>query len=536
MEKHTVQRIESSRGRARVAVLERRSDALWAAFVLATMALLLALAVMLSTAASAQGYKIPSGPEAPPTDENLQLLQRISKGVSTVSQKASEAVVFVSVYKTVKGMPFGMIDPFDFFYGPGSPFGQPPGGGNRRGGPQQPERREGGLGSGFFIDMDKGYILTNNHVIQDADEIQLKLANEETYEGKIVGRDRNTDVAVVQIKDPKFNRARLSALSFADSDKVAVGDFALALGAPFGLEASISFGVISAVSRGTLDITKLGNFIQTDAAINPGNSGGPLINMAGQVIGMNTAIYSRSGAYNGIGFAVPSNFARRVAEQLINEGRVIRGYMGVALQPIDPELHKSLGLAKDTTGSLVARVVKGGPADKAGLEPGDVITAVAGKKVRSDSEVVNAIGLMKPGTATDMTVMREGKTRTVRVTVERWPNEDQVAAGDNGGDDQAPDSRDGREGPFGLSVSKITPMLKERWRFETDHGLVVVAVGQDSAAARAGLQPGDLILQAAGKKVTDLDSLSRAVKGAGSRVLLRIERGGNFFFVPVRTQ
>ena len=499
-----------------------------------------ALLTQSSTSNAQNNYRIAHANEAQPTDENLLLLQRISRGVSTVSQKASQAVVFVSVYKTVKGMPFGMVDPFDFFFGPGNPFGQqqPPPGGRPPGGgrPGQPERREGGLGSGFIFDLEKGYILTNNHVIQDADEIQLKLANEETYEGRIVGRDRNTDVAVVQIKDKDFNRKGLGSLSFADSEKVAVGDFALALGAPFGLEASISFGVVSAVSRGTLDITKLGNFIQTDAAINPGNSGGPLINMAGQVIGMNTAIYSRSGGYNGIGFAVPANFARRVAEQLINEGRVIRGYVGVALQPLDPELHKSLGLAKDTSGSLVARVVKGGPADKAGIEPGDVITAVEGRPVRNDSDVVNAIGLMRPGTAINLAVTRDGKTRQVKVPVERWPSEDQ-ASGEGSGDDNDDQPRgDGREGPFGLGVSSITPMLRERFRFETDHGLVVVSVKPDSPAARAGLQAGDLILQAAGRKITDLDSLNKATRGAGARVLLRIERGGNFFFVPVRTK
>jgi serine protease Do len=498
----------------------------------------LLVAGSLSPGDVALGYTMKKSANSHNGDENLQTLQRLSKGVATIAQRANQAIVFVSVYKTVEGRPFGMVDPFDFFFGPGGPGGpmdrpgQPPRGGRGNGRGEPPQRREGGLGSGFFFDLDKGFILTNNHVVQDADEIQLKLANGETYEGKIVGRDKNTDIAVVQVKDKSFNKKGLAELDFGNSDNLSVGDFVVALGAPYGLEASLSFGVVSAVGRGNLDITKLGNFIQTDAAINPGNSGGPLLDMSGHVIGVNTAIYSRTGSYNGIGFAVPANLARHVGEQLINEGRVPRGYMGVALQPLDPELHKSLGLARDTTGSLVARVVKGGPGDKAGLEPGDVITAMNGKQVKTDSDVVNTIGLMKPGSKTDLTVIRNGKKRQLSVLVERWPDEMDDQGGRSGRDDGGKPS--GKSMPFGMSVSKLSPPLRERFRFESETGVVIVEVKPDSSAARAGLQPGDVILQANNRPVKDPDSLLSVAKDPGARVLLRIERAGQYFFVPLR--
>jgi serine protease Do len=473
-------------------------------------------------------------------DENLQTLQKLSKGVATIAQRANEAIVFVSVYKTVQGMPFDQVDPFEFFFGPNGPGGQggqldpqnPRGrGGRPNGRGEAPQRREGGLGSGFFFDLEKGYILTNNHVVQDADEIQLKLANGETYEGKIVGRDKNTDIAVVQVKDKSFNKKGLGELDFGDSDKMSVGDFVVALGAPYGLEASLSFGVVSAIGRGNLDITKLGNFIQTDAAINPGNSGGPLLDMSAHVIGINTAIYSRTGSYNGIGFAVPANLGRRVAEQLVNEGRVPRGYMGVALQAIDPELHKSLGLAREVTGSLVARVVKGGPGDKGGLQPGDVIIALNSKSVKTDSDIVNTIGLMKPATKAEMTIIRDGKKKNLTVTVEKWPDEfdDQgLSRGEQGS------SKPGKATPFGMSVSKVSPTLRERYRFESETGVVITEVKPDSPAARAGLQPGDVILQANNKAIRDTDAFAQSSKDPSSRMLLRIERSGQYFFVPLR--
>ncbi|MCX6124612.1 MAG: trypsin-like peptidase domain-containing protein, partial [Proteobacteria bacterium] len=372
----------------------------------------------------------------------------------------------------------------------------------------------------------QGYIMTNNHVIQDADEIQLKLANGDTHEGKIIGRDPNTDVAIVQIKEKTFNKTGLSQLVLANSDESSTGDLVVAVGAPYGLEASISFGIISALGRGNLQITAMGNFIQTDAAINPGNSGGPLLNTNGQVLGMNTAIYSKTGGYNGIGFAVPSNLARKIADQLINSGKVVRGYLGVGLQSIDAELHKSLGLPKDASGTLVARIVEGGPADKAGLEPGDVIVSVNKQTMKNDSDVTSAIGLMTPGTTADLAIYRNGKAKTIAAKVAEFPSDDQPVSVKEKAATSA----------FGLSVQKLTPDLKERFNLDSKVGLVVTAVQDGGEAARVGIQAGDLILQVNGKPISEVGQFKSLVASSGARALLRIERSGQYFFVPLKNK
>ena len=488
-------------------------------FILPFIALLL-LAVI-GPANWTLAYSLPANTEKPLNDENIQALQKISKGVSTVANHAEKAVVFVSVYKTVRGLPPGMIDPFEFF------FGNPNGGMQRRGEPRQ-QKREEGLGSGFIIDLNQGYIMTNNHVVQDADEIQLKFPNGDSHEAKIVGRDPNTDIAIVQVKEKSFNKNGLSQLILGNSDSVEVGDFAVAVGAPYGLEASVSFGIISAIGRGSLSITQMGNFIQTDAAINPGNSGGPLLNASGQVIGMNTAIYSRSGGYNGIGFAVPSNLARRIAEQLIGGGKVTRGYIGVGLQPIDTELQKSLNLPKDSAGTLVARVVDGGPADKAGIEPGDVITAVNKKAVRNESEAINAIGLMSPGASVNLTIVRNGKTREVVAKIGEYPSDDvQIAKGKNVGREET---------AFGLTLQKLTPESRQKHNLDSKQGLLVLSVAESSEGERVGLQPGDLIMAVNNKPVADIQMFKNLIKQSGNRILLRIERAGQYFFVPLRNK
>jgi serine protease Do len=470
------------------------------------------------TSSTSPAYSLPSNQEKPLNDENIQALQKISRGVSTVARHAEKAVVFVSVYKTTRGLPPGMVDPFEFFFGM-------PGNGRGRGEPR--EKKEEGLGSGFIIDLNQGYIMTNNHVVQDADVIQLKLPNGDTHEAKIVGRDPNTDVAIVQIKEKNFNKNGLSQLILGDSDSVNVGDFSIAVGAPYGLEASVSFGIISAMGRGSLQITSMGNFIQTDAAINPGNSGGPLLNTTGQAIGMNTAIYSRSGGYNGIGFAVPSNLARRIAEQLISSGKVSRGYIGVQLQPIDPELQKSLNLPKDSTGSIVARVVEGGPADKAGIEPGDVITSINKQTVKTPSDATNSIGLMPPGTNANFSIIRNGKSKEITAKIADFPGESTPVKTKAIGREDA---------PFGMMLQKLTPESRERYHLDSKQGLLVVDVIEGSEAERVELQKGDLILAVNGKPVNDLAGFKALIKQSSARILLRIERGGQYFFVPLKNK
>ncbi len=504
--------------------------------------------VLIGTAALLSGragaYTIPVPGEGKP-DEDLQELQRLSRGVAAIAKKANQAIVFVSVFKTLKGNPMGQVDPFEFFFGPGyrggpDDEGQPPPKGGRGKGGQggRPERREGGLGSGFIIDLAKGYIITNNHVVQGADEIQLKLANGQSYEGKIVGRDANTDVAVVQVKSKDYVKLGLGQLALGDSDKSVVGDFVVALGAPFGLEASLSFGVVSAVGRGNLDIAKFGNFIQTDAAINPGNSGGPLLGMTGQVIGMNTAIYSRSGAYNGIGFAVPANLVRTVAEQLISGGHFNRGYLGVYLQPIDEDLSGGLNLPGGFVGgALVKQVAKGSPAEKGGLESGDVITEVNGAQMKDNNEIVNTVGLMRPGADVKLKVIREGKTQNIQFKLGQHPDDlTEAAAGAGakpgpGGDDASPA---GKGALFGMALGNVGKAQQQKFNLESKAGALVVGLDQDSPAERAGLRVGDLILKVDGKKCDAADDFKRLAKGK-SRVLVWLERGGEFYFQTIRT-
>ncbi len=466
-------------------------------------------------------YMIPAPAPLPVDQSHLSALQSLSKGVAQIAKQANKAVVFVSVYKNVQSMPYGMVDPFEFFFGPGRgrvPTPQPQG---------KPEKQEAGVGSGFFIDTAKGYIITNNHVVQGADEIQLKLANGETKVGKVVGRDPNTDVAVVKVKDENFNRKGIEALSLGQSDAVEVGDFVVALGAPFGLEASLSFGVVSALGRGSLDIAKIGNFIQTDAAINPGNSGGPLIDMKGQVIGLNTAIYSRSGAYNGIGFAVPSTLVRTIAEQLINSGHIRRGYLGVYLQPLDDEMRSSLNLPSNLSGgALVARVAPTGPAAKAGLEAGDFISEVNSTPVKSPSDITTTIGLMKPGTKSELTFFRDGKKRTTTITVAQHP------------EDVADEPNDTAKGDstasiFGVKATSVSKALQDQYNFESKTGAVITEVERGSAADRAGLRPGDVILKANNKPIDKADTLERVAKGQ-KKLLIWIERNGEYYFVNLR--
>jgi serine protease Do len=465
------------------------------------------------TTPAAFSYTIPPSKKLVDS-EDVNILHRISGAVSAIANEANKAVVFVSVSKTVKGGPADFINPFEFFFGPG--FQNP-----RQ--PQQ-DRRQEGLGSGFFIDLDKGYILTNNHVVADADEITVRLSNGQNLSAKVVGKDKNTDVAVVQIKDNKYDRKGLGALTLGESDQLRVGDFVVALGAPFGLEASLSFGVVSALGRGSLSITELGDFIQTDAAINPGNSGGPLLNTYGEVIGVNTAIYSRTGAYNGIGFAIPANLVRTVAEQLIKDGKVERGYLGVGLnRGLDPELAKDMGLPDGTTGALVSAVEPNGPAKKAGLEPGDVVIELNGRPVINDVELRNRIGLMRPGTKADLKVFRNGKSTSIAATLTNWPDRSEAEIL----------SESVGQAPFGLSVAPVNSSTRKQFNLGVNHGVVVTAVEPNSASERSGLQPGDVIIRVNRDEVRAVADFDRAMKGK-SRVQLRIIRDKRELFIPLR--
>lgn len=455
-------------------------------------------------------YDLPPADTKVELGQDTELLRQLSKGVGAIAEASKKALVFVSVSKTAKGLPGG-IDPYDLF------------GFGRR---QIPVPRQEGLGSGFFIDLDEGLVLTNNHVIDNADEISLKLANGETHKAKVVGVDPNTDVAVVKIIEKKFKRNGLSSLILGNSDSINVGSFVVALGAPFGLEASVSFGAVSALGRGSLQITQLGDFIQTDAAINPGNSGGPLVDMEGKVIGINTAIFSKSGGYNGIGFAVPSNLVREVATNLINGVKLSRGYIGVHFQPLTNDIKKLLKIPDDNNGVLVVQVEPNGPADKAGIKPKDVITEVDSKKLEKDRDLVNRVGLMKPGTKAKLTVFRDGKELAKTLTIGTYPGSDQSGSRDK---------QEATKESLGLEFQ-----LKEG-------GLYIMSIENDSPARRQ-LQEGDVILSVDSYEVEGTKNLGNAVKGfkaaiAKARknkqksVLMRIKRnmqgGSGFAFVSV---
>lgn len=473
------------------------------------------------------GYQLPQGDRAK-TSDNVRLLQQISAGVSELSQETGRGIVLISVSKIIKGRPYYEMDPFDFFFGPRL----------RQQGPGAPEQKQqAGVGSGFIVDLSKGYIITNNHVVEEADEISLKLTNGETYDGKVLGRDQNTDVALVQIKDEKFKRDGLTQLSLGNSDSVKIGEFVIALGAPFGLEFSQSFGTVSATSRGNLNITSLGNFIQTDAAINPGNSGGPLLNMEGQVIGMNTAIFSRSGASAGIGFAVPSNLVRSVAEQLITRGKVARGYLGVRLaqQELDEELVAGLNLPKGTRGALIAKVEKGTPAANAGLDSGDVITEINNKPVHNAQELSNIVGLSPPKAKVSVAYYRNGKLQNTSVTLGEFDQSPQQLARANAGD--GPQSGDAGEFSSGLKLEVLNRQKHtqyiEQFGIESSAGLLVVDVDPQSKARASGIRPGDVLLKA---NQTPLKSTKQFMEIAQSspKLLIQLERSGTFLFASIR--
>lgn len=480
---------------------------------------LLTASIALGIVPSAGAYEIPKNQKPRPFSDNVEFLNRVSKGVSEISEVAKKAVVFVSVSKTIKGSPFGEINPFDFFFGPGQ-------GGMPRG--EVPQRKQKGLGSGFIVDLDKGYVITNNHVIEEADEIYLKLANGKNYAGKVLGRDKNTDVAVVQISDKNYVKKDLESLALGDSDQLKVGEFVIALGAPFGLEESLSFGVISAAGRGNLDITTLGNFLQTDAAINPGNSGGPLLNAKGEVVGMNSAIYSRTGSSAGIGFAVPANLVRQIANQLINKGSVARGYIGVNLaQDMTPEIAESLDLPEGTEGAIVAGVLPESPAAKGGLEPGDLVTKINDQTIRTNRDLTNTIGLMAPNSKINVEYMRNGKKRSTSITLTEYPTEEKLAQTQQQGAKS-----------FGLMLeplpSKTMESMRSRYKFVSRQGLLVRDVEADSPAANAGFEPGDVLLKANKVSLRTQADFEKVLSAKTDKVLVQLERRGSILFASIR--
>ena len=453
---------------------------------------------------------------------SAQVAKELSSVFSTVAKKAMPAVVSIKVEKavTVGPMafgPFGFNDPFGLFDDEmlRKFFGNklPP----QRQTPRKYYQR--GQGTGFIISKD-GYILTNNHVVGDVDKITVELQDGRKFEdAKLIGTDPDSEVALIKINGDNF-----PVLPLGNSDNIEVGDWVIAIGNPFGLSETVTVGVISAVGRSNVHIAAYEDFIQTDAAINPGNSGGPLINLDGQVIGINTAIMSESGGYMGIGFAIPINMARSIEEQLKTQGRVIRGYLGIYGQDVTPDIADLLKL-KESKGVIVAKVEKGSPAEKAGLQPQDVILEMNGKNIESYDVFRNDIAMLEPGSKVRFLIMRDGKTHEVVVTLGERPSEVAQAA---------PAERKQSQQTLGIEVQNLTKNLAEQFGYPLGEGVIVTAVTPGSPAADAGIQPGDLIEDVNRQSVNSVDDFEKAVRRTNeNKILLLVRRGEYSQFIVV---
>jgi serine protease Do len=404
-------------------------------------------------------------------------------------------------------------------FGPGNPFGGDPFEQFRHFFGQMPRNyKEHGLGSGVIVSPD-GYIMTNDHVVGHADEIHVTLLDKREFTAKVVGKDQKTDLALIKID----TKQQLPYAALGDSAKAEVGDPVMAIGSPFGFTLSVTSGIISAKGRalgGNYD-----DFIQTDASINPGNSGGPLFSNTGQVIAINTAIYSSTGANNGIGFAIPINLAKSVMQQLKEHGKVVRGWLGVEIQEVTPDLAKSFGLSLPT-GALVAGVESDGPAAKAGIQRGDIITRFNGDTVHDEHELPEMVAQMPLGTTVPIEIIRNGKHVTLKATIQQL-KEQQVASAENPAEAGA---------SWGLQVRDLTPELAQQLGLHSNKGVVVTGVKPDSPAADANLQQGDQILEINHKKISSADEFATMAKDAQkgkSQALLLVQRGNATLYTVI---
>ena len=437
-----------------------------------------------------------------------------SRAFSEIVGAVSPAVVNISTTKVVKREPgAGLEDPFFDFLGPFHDFSLPK------------KWKERSLGSGVIVSPD-GYIITNNHVVEKSDEIKITLPDRRTLRGNIVGADPKTDIAIL-----KIDASNLPTLKWGDSDKLQVGEFVLAIGSPYGLSNTVTMGIISAVGRANVGIADYEDFIQTDAAINPGNSGGPLVNIQGELIGINTAIFSRTGGYQGIGFAVPCNMVRLIMEQLIQKGKVTRGWIGVSIQELTPELAQEFGLKK-LKGALVSDVAKGSPAGKAGIMRGDVIIELNGREIKDVSGLRNMVAQSKAGSEITLKILRSGKELTVRVVIVELPRE--VA-------EVAPDHRlapDPETRVFtGLTVMNLTKEIIRQLGFTKDEkGVVVVRVEPGSPADDAELKKGDIIKEINRKEIDSLAEFNKSATNIkrNEAVLMFVNRSGKKFYAILK--
>jgi serine protease Do len=428
---------------------------------------------------------------------------------SDLAEKVRPGVVNIQVVKKVKnvnfgfrGNPFGDNNPFGDFFGPFS-------GGN----PPSREFKQQGVGSGFVISQD-GYILTNNHVVEDADQIKVKLSNGKEYEGKVVGRDPKTDLALVKME----RSSDLHPLRLGNSEDLKVGAWVVAIGSPFGLEQTVTAGIVSAKGR-VIGSGPYDNFIQTDASINPGNSGGPLVNMRGEVVGINTAIIPNG---QGIGFAIPINTAKEIVPQLEEKGHVTRGWLGVSIQEVTPALAKSFDL-KEKQGALVAQVVSGGPAEKAGIEQGDVILGFDGKEITESKDLPRIVASTPVGKTVTVKLLRNGKVADRQVKVGEMEEKVDIS------------KHSSSQKTLGIAVQNLTPEIAKELGVKNDAGIVVTQVEPGSPAANAGIQTGDVIQQVNRKPVKNVEDFVQKIEKAKGpdNILFLIQRGQNSLFAAV---
>jgi serine protease Do len=408
--------------------------------------------------------------------------------------------------KTAEEMPspFGGNDPFNDFW-------QRFFGGRMPRGPQ----RQRGLGSGFIIDRD-GTILTNYHVVDGAEKVVVTLSDGKSFDAKVLGRDQKTDIAIVKI-DAGHD---LPAATIGDSDQLQVGEWVIAIGNPFGLDHTVTSGIVSAKGR-QIGAGPYDSFIQTDASINPGNSGGPLLNMRGEVVGINTAIFSQSGGNIGIGFAIPSNLVKGLVPQLKDKGKIVRGYLGTVIQRVTPELAETLGL-KSPRGALVAEIGKDGPAERAGLRAGDVIVEFNGKEVKDSTDLPLQVAGVAPGKTVQIKILRDSKEMSLPITVGEMKENEIVASAE--------------QGDFGLAVQTLTPDVADSLGLDRTDGVVVTSVKPDSPADEAGLQKGDVITQVNRRPVRNTAEYNRELEktAKGKSLLLLVRRGQGSLFLALK--
>jgi len=455
-------------------------------------------------------------PKTPVGDTDLPDVDALSRAFASVAEALKPAVVNVFTEQKAGGTieriqpPSG--GPFDEFF--------------ERFFRDQDQRRRS-LGSGVIIDK-RGYVVTNNHVVENADDIEIQFSDERRFKAEVVGNDPATDLSVLKIKADA--NETFHHVDFGDSDALVVGEWVLAMGNPFGFGHTVTAGIVSAkgrvIGQGTYD-----DFVQTDAAINPGNSGGPLVNMKGQVVGINSNIISNSGGSMGIGFAIPSNMTRKIYDQLVSEGTVTRGWLGVQIQPLSAELARSFGL-EGKRGALIADVLgEDSPASKAGLKAGDIIVELNGVPVDSNTHLVHLVADIHPGDTVDVKYYRDGRLDSTKVTVAKRAVEEAFAA--------PPRNLQGEKGRLGISGQNLTPQLAGELSATSKAGVVLVEVDPDGPAEDAGLRRGDILIEANRQPIRTVDDLQRILAEVpqGGDVLLRIERviagRSTFTWVPV---